>query len=435
MTSPRTKQTGTPREPLWYPDVPARLRALLPELALSVVAMTCMTTIFGYHDGADLAALTMTMAATQLVVQTILYTCTYLVQDKRWALALPYLLATMTTPIFAMVGAAWGFSPLTNYAIPISVGMSVLLFYLMRPRAGLVALLIEVLWLGALIADMPDPWAVHMVGLAALAALLVMRSSATHITRDFVAEETAPSLDEDDDGDDGTHALPVDIYVQVAVLAACTAALCLAMAFGGTWLTMPATPTDVTVTETPSPAPSEETPAETQGSDQPHEDAESDVSTPDAAPAQAGARNLLRTLVLVLVLAALVLPFPVRLLMRTRARRALAREPRATDRAAKLYRAIIARLDAAGITRDETETPQRFLKKHAMELEEFTAPAGIGFDAWTALTDTYEKARYAGLDPTPAELETCWRIYDALPACAREAFGLRAYLIGPFWHM
>ena len=70
-----------------------------------------------------------------------------------------------------------------------------------------------------------------------------------------------------------------------------------------------------------------------------------------------------------------------------------------------------------------------------MELEEFTAPAGIGFDAWTALTDTYEKARYAGLDPTPAELETCWRIYDALPACAREAVGRRAYLIGPFWRM
>ena len=92
-------------------------------------------------------------------------------------------------------------------------------------------------------------------------------------------------------------------------------------------------------------------------------------------------------------------------------------------------------MDAVGIARNEAETPYEFLSAHEDELVELTAPAGMGLDEWMVLTDAYEKVRYAGLDPTEAELETCWRLYDALPGCARQALGWHHYLIGAFWNM
>lgn len=432
MTSSQRTKARSMRTPLWYPNAPTRIRALLPELALSVVAMTCMSTVLSYYDGTDLITLVMAMAAVQTLVQAILYACTYIVQDMRWVVFVPFLLVAMAIPVSSMGAAIWGFSPVGTYAIPLSVGMGVMLFYLMRPRAGLIALLIELLVLGELVSEIPSLWAIHVVGLAAFAALLVMRSSATRITRSFVAEEAAASRSVDDAADDTGHATSMGIYGQVAALAAAATALCLAVALGGTWLTMPAMPADVAPAEAPTPAPQEEqSPAEMQ----PHDNTTTAEQTRDTAPRETGSRAGFGPLVLALLLAALALPVPVRLLMRARARRALAREPQAADRAAKLYQVIIARLHVAGIVRDEAETPRMFLEAHAEELEGLTTPAGIGLDAWTTLTETYEKARYAGLDPTPPELETCWRIYDALPVCVRVAVGWRSYLTSRFWRL
>lgn len=95
----------------------------------------------------------------------------------------------------------------------------------------------------------------------------------------------------------------------------------------------------------------------------------------------------------------------------------------------------VSRLGAAGIVRDEAETPWEFLVLNEEELERLTEPAGIGRDEWALLTDAYERARYAGVGPSESELATCLRIYDALPGCTRRMIGWYGYLTDAFWRM
>lgn len=436
MAARRRKETPSVREPFWYPDARERLCAFLPELALSFVAMTCMTTVMCYRNGMSIALLMAIAACIQLVVMTIMYVCTYLVRNQRWAYIVTFFLMTMIVPAYAMTMVA--LHPLfdvngMNLSIPVSITAGSMLFFLTRTRAGLVFLLVEVLGLTISVDEVPVLWAIHVVGFAALATLLVMRSSATHITREaFVRDEPDAA---EPHADDETHGFVLGTYGQIAAWGILTGMLCLALAFGGTTLmgwgrSTSAAATDASITGEqgiPGQDVMPEVVSDTDGSlaSEQLEDGEADARGPAVSGACA----------LALLLAALVLPVPARLLMRWWARRALECEPQTTDRAAKLYQAIIGRLSAAGIERDEAETPSEFLTRHADELEELTEPADLDLRAWIALTEVYEKVRYADLEPTRDELATCWKLYEALPACARAALGWRTYLTGAFWHM
>ena len=121
--------------------------------------------------------------------------------------------------------------------------------------------------------------------------------------------------------------------------------------------------------------------------------------------------------------------------MSLRRRQSIRHERTGADRVARLYQAIVDRLAVAGVVRDESDTPQEFLVLHGDELTDLTASAGLGNEAWEALTDAYQKARYAGDDPTSQELETSWQLYDALPGCLRRKVGWRRYLLEAFWRL
>ena len=123
MTLKRPAQSTRTHEPFWYPNARTRLRALLPELALSVVLMTCTTVTIGYSEDVSMALLIAIMALIQMWVQPVLYGCTYLVRDTR-AFFVPLALIALPMPIYIIGWAAFlpveSFGAL-DFAIPLSV--------------------------------------------------------------------------------------------------------------------------------------------------------------------------------------------------------------------------------------------------------------------------------------------------------------------------
>ena len=157
MTLKRPAQSTRTHEPFWYPNARTRLRALLPELALSVVLMTCTTVTIGYSEDVSMALLIAIMALIQMWVQPVLYGCTYLVRDTR-AFFVPLALIALPMPIYIIGWAAFlpveSFGAL-DFAIPLSVVTGATLFFLTRTRVGLILFAIEALSLGAVFNEMP----------------------------------------------------------------------------------------------------------------------------------------------------------------------------------------------------------------------------------------------------------------------------------------
>ena len=452
MRSSRQTKTAKPRRPLWHPDARARLRAILPELAVSVIASACISVVMYFDDGRSASAFLVLGVIPQLFVQIVLYACTYLGNDERliytgWLfimIGIPSLSALLIA-----LALAFGISaePLIFY-LQLAMGMGATIFYLTRLRWTFILLLFEVLVLSELINEMGDALPAllptRLIGACALAVLFVMRSSATRVTISMTLDDPMDVADENE-----RRSSRLSLYATVAGLGFIVSILCLAVSLAGSaplLLRQYATSAPITTTSHNT-GQSEQTdglPAGTGGVD-----SEPLGSTPSSEAqgnnAQGGSTTststrtretgILGPLVGILALAVLALVGPARLLMRRLARRSIEREPRSADRAARLYLGVIARLGAAGITRDKAETPSEFLSHHGKELGEVAEAAGFDPSDWITLTDAYEKARYADIDPSDAELEACWRIYDALPGYARQTQGLRRYLSSSFWQM
>lgn len=452
--------------PLWREDARERLHALLPELVVSIIGSACFSAVFLYSDRTTVATSLFVACVSQVVAQIFLYVCTYLTHPERnLAFATPFFFA-FVVPVAQMVSFATGSSDpagsTLTYGPPVSMLVGMLLFYLTRTRPSFVFLALEVLILGSLIDDLASVLPLHMAGIAAYTVLYVMRCSATRITLDDI-----PASRESDSDAGENERSSLGIYGQIVAVGAVVGALCLTTALCGNLIVNRARNMGGDVTsQTTSTSQTIDTDqatdaAQTTNADQAADaDQTADTSqekppiTPtsstsqgdqtageDGGPtpnptAQDGSAPWVRGALLALaVIAMLALPFGVKLLLRAWARCSLQREQEPAVRAARIYLAILSRLSAVGIERDETMTPLEFLAANERDIVELTKPAGLDENEWITLTDVYEKARYASLDPTKDELEACWRIYDALPACAREALGLRRYLLNPFWRM
>jgi len=446
--------------PLWHEDARERLRVLLPELTVSIVGSACLSAIVMQSDHTTIATCLLVACVTQVVAQTLLYVCTYLTNPARnLAFAMPFVFAFIV-PVVQTASYAFGPSGATTdvsfFGASMSMIMGMLLFYFTRTRPSFVFLALEVLILGSLIDDLTSALPLHFAGIAAYTALYVIRNSATRITLDDIPVSRESDLDADEN-----ERPSLGIYGQVAAVGAVIGALCLATALCGNLVvsrarhmgdnvTSQTTGTgqaaDANQTTDPGQAADADQTADTgqekpsgtpTSSTQQGEQALGEDGGPTADPtAQDVSAPWVRGALLALaVIAMLALPFGVKLLLRAWARRSLQREQEPAVRAAHIYLAILSRLGAVGIERDETMTPLEFLAANERDIVELTKPAGLDENEWITLTDVYEKARYASLDPTEDELEACWRIYDALPACAREALGLRRYLLDPFWRM
>lgn len=415
----------------WHSDIPERLRAMLPEALVSIVAATCIAAVMSYRDGADVVSYVLIAGVTELIVQPILYACTYIIDDRRAAYA-GIVLVALGMPLGSVLALLLAMPESMSMASGLSTMMGALVFYCTRSRVTHVILMIEMLSISAVIDSPPTLLLVHLVGAGAIVILFVMRSSATRITMLS--------------GLDGSM---TGAYGQIAAFGVAVAALCVAVAIvGGLPLGREfGVGSDSTVVSADAPAQTEDdqsadVPDQVEGAwpedtQQTETNADTEAGeSPAGAATEHSYRGLPSWLLVTCLLAVvLVLPFAVRLLARAWVRRSLEQEPRASDRVAKIYLRAVARLEAMGIVRDEAQTPREFSMDHGEELKEHLAPVGMGLDEWTLLTQTYEKARYADLDPTASELATCWKLYDALPACARSAVGLPRYLLGVFWHM
>lgn len=437
MMSSRLRKARNKRGPLWRPNARERFRALLPELLLSILAVTCISIVMSYHEGDSVATLVIAASLTQIYVQGTLYTCTYLMEEDpgvniAWMLMLPGGIM-VSEAILGFTGLASLYGNSLIYACPLSILVGTVFFYAARLRWTFIVFAVEMLFYinlaDELVAHEASLLFVHIACIFATTALFVMRISATRIT--MSDDEERAIAETVSIGEWPSHAL--GIYGQIAAFVVAVGLFCLTVAFAATpaaWRGLVANGTGSSEpVETTSPTLTD-SPTETETS-QTESAAETDsptVTEPDGAVAG----NLPTSLLLLALPVLLVLLHPLK---RGAIRFLLQRERQATDRAAKIYLRILSRLDAVGISRNEAETPYEFLSSHEDELVELTAPAGMGLDEWMVLTDTYEKVRYAGLDPTEAELETCWRLYDALPGCARQALGWRRYLIGAFWNM
>ena len=445
MMSARPMKTQGTRGSFWYPNVRERFRAFLPELLLSVIATTCMSVAMSYHNGSSVALLVIVICLTQIFVQGALYVCTYLIRDERsvnaaWLVLPAGMLASEA--MLSLTGLDNLHASDLTYACPVSVALGTVLFYLMRLRWTFVMLVVEMLMLvdaadEVVVADASMLF-VHFGCIAATMALFVIRSSATRITRlgeRMWTETESP-------GAENRPSRSLGIHGQIAALGAAIGIFCVLLAFAGTpaaWqqLATGGGSSESVGTESAFQAnpPGEVT--QDESVIEAHTTDEVTDSEPSDGPATSEPRNAATGGLPVawLLLALLVLPIPLRLVVRRLVRFSIERTPRAADRAAKLYLGIIRRLAIAGIARDKAETPIEFLSAHEEALVELTASTGIGLDEWMVLTDAYEKARYAETDPTEAELKVCWRLYDALPACARKTLGWRRYLTGAFWRM
>ena len=464
MMSSRLRKARNKRGPLWRPDARERYRALLPELLLSILAVTCISIVMSYHEGDGVATLVIAASLTQIYVQGTLYTCTYLMEEDpgvniAWMLMLPGGIM-VSEAILGFTGLTSLYGNSLIYACPLSILVGTVFFYAARLRWTFIVFAVEMLFYvnlaDELVAHEASLLFVHIACIFATTALFVMRTSATRITMSDDEERAIGETVSTGEWPSRT----LGIYGQIAAFVVAVGLFCLTVAFAGTpaaWRGLvtngtgsseaveTTSPADVDATDvdletetgqvTETNPMAEEAQGESATAAQPTNEETNpqpadDTVTPEPSRASTGG---IPTPLLLLALVAL--SFPLRLLLRRLARFLLARERQATDRAAKIYLRILSRLDAVGISRNEAETPYEFLSVHEDELVELTAPAGMGLDEWMVLTDVYEKVRYAGLDPTEAELETCWRLYDALPGCARQALGWRHYLIGAFWNM
>lgn len=446
MRSSRQAKATVPRRPLWHPDVRARLQALFPELVVTTLAASCLAVVALSGDSMPLSSVIVLAGITQAFVQPILYACTYLGNDGRLTLN-GWLFVMIGMPAVTAIATAFAHPP-APYTEPLayfawtSMGLGATIFYLTRLRGTFILLILEMLVLSPLVDELGNVLAAHLVGACALMVLFIMRCSATRVTMHMTLEDPMDTADVDERG-----SLRPSLYATVAGFGVIVSTLCLTASLAGSvplllrqYVT--GTPVATTTHDTGQGGQAGE-PSAGAGSvsgeamsGTPSSEAQSDsaqgTSTTSDRTTDTG---ILGPLVGVLVLAALVLIGPIRLLMRRLARRSIEREPRAADRAAKIYLGIIARLATVDITRDEAETPSEFLAHHRKELGEVAEATGFDPSDWRVLTDAYEKARYADLDPSDAELETCWRIYDALLSYARQTQGLFTYLISSFWQM
>lgn len=438
MTTPRRSNAPEVREPLWREDARERLVALLPELAVSVVAFSCLAVVVNFSGEESILSLMAMAVIVQVLVQAIMYASTYLCANFRLATA-GWMFAILGAYglgfLFAGMGS-FGVVSSASEVLPMVTAMfGIMLFCLTRVRWLFVALVLEVLALADVVGDQGALLAVHLVGACALAALYVMRSSATRITTAEGAGELAVASREDGQKERSMHG-------RVALFAVAVASIGLVVALVGSFVLWRREGTGLPADSVPS---TTSQPQSQTGADQ---GASPGASQGEASPsAQQGAQTeALSTqearqgfpwgpVIALGFLALVLLPFVAREARLLHARSLIEGESRLADRVARLYVGIVSRLDAVGIVREASSTPTEFLYAHAEELAAVAADMGFDESVWEALTDAYEKARYAGLDPAPAELQTCWRLYDALPAYARKTLGLRRYLAGPFWRM
>lgn len=437
MTTPRRSNAPEVREPLWREDARERLVALLPELAVSVVAFSCLAVVVNFSGKESILSLMAMAVIVQVLVQAIMYASTYLCANFRLATA-GWMFAILGAYglgfLFAGMGS-FGVVSSASEVLPMVTAMfGIMLFCLTRVRWLFVALVLEVLALADVVGDQGALLAVHLVGACALAALYVMRSSATRITTAEGAGELAVASREDGQKERSMHG-------RVALFAVAVASIGLVVALVGSLVLWRGEGTGLSADSVPS------TTSQPQSQPGAGQSANPGASQGEASSAQQGIQTEGPSAqearqgfpwgpVIALALLALVLlPFVARGARLLHARSLIGGEPRLADRVARLYVGIVSRLEAVGIVREASSTPTEFLHAHAEELAAVATDMGFDESAWEELTDAYEKARYAGLDPAPAELQTCWRLYDALPAYVRKTLGLRRYLAGPFWRM
>lgn len=446
MKAAHTKRTPMAQGPFWRPDARERLRAFLPEFMLSVVATTCTLVVMEFLGDANLFEAVILYAICQIVVQGALYVLTYL-SEKPEIANMVMLFAISGTPMLSAVALPFGIEGVSaehvGFGLATSAMMGMMVFYLTRTRVTFYLLLLEVLVISDAIRVDSSMLIPHLVGLSAYIALYIVRRSPARMSIGFDARSQVVTHN-----DDASGKLPLSW--QAALLAAVVGTLCLTLSLGTgwsvNWWRNRADDTG-TINQTVDVESRDDTqtveiehgegPSEGTVTDDPGEVPEEHVgSTTQAGSTGTHSQSPLGPLLaLVVVLALLGLPFAVRLLTRRWTRLSILRETRSADRAARVYLAILSRLKALGIERDKGETPREFLILYEDELAAATASAEIGADEWAMVTDVYEKARYAELDVTEAELDACWRIYDALPGCARHSYGWLRYLAGPFWLM
>ena len=432
-------------EPLWRADARERLRILLPELALNAISITCMSVVLSYRDDVSVALLVVVAGLTQLFVQGTLYVGTYLIGNEThgvngaWLIVGAWIIASQG--VFGFTGLSSLGSGALFFAGVVGILVGLVTFYATRVRWVFVMLLMNVLVLmepmNELYLEEPSMLFVHLACFGATLALFLIRSSPARITMDYEAQGSILA-----DPERPSHGLGV--YGQVAVLAMGVSMLCLAVAIAGTpavWrqsiedgsvgASESAEDQPPVVTDQPTEEAQEELTTEGQTTDE-VTDASSAEDGVTAEPNRTAASNLPFAW---LLYALLLLPVPLQLLKRRLHRLSLERERQAANRVARIYLGILSRLETIGIVRDETHTPHEFLSENEDALVELMAPAGIGLEEWFELTDAYETARYAGLDPTESQLQTAWKLYDALPLRARETMGWIRYLTGAFWRM
>lgn len=458
-------QSPAERGPLVHPDAHERFRVLLPELVVSIVTNACLATVVFHADGDVVLNFFVVMLLVQLFTQAMLYACTYLSGNEA-VIGFGWMLLPLFSSMFfmytyqlAQFAYAFGVSESTlEFLAPSAMMFGATLFYFSRTRWAFVLLLLEVLVLFGVAEWQADLLIINLVGICSLIALYVMRSSASHITLLYEPGDGSAGngLDAGEPGESRKLRLPaLGMYGQVAVFGMAVGAVCLAVAlaviviFGcgpaavdtttgsQEWTVDIDDASDaqggVSSTDDGAPVATGESAVEVV---KPTETDEPEtVEAEDAGHQASSGAPFGGALFLLTLLAMIVLPIVARPFARMRLRQSIEREPRLADRVARLYLGCIDRLEAAGIVRDETETPQEFLVWHEEELVGLTEPAGFGLDEWTMLTEAYEMARYADLDPSGTALETCWKLYDALPACVRRVVGWRRYFTYAFWKM
>lgn len=443
MKATRTTRVPVAQGPFWRPDARERLRALLPELMLSVVATTCSLIVMDFLDTTNLFPAVILLAICQVVVQGALYALTYL-SEKPEMTNVIMLLAISTLPMFAAMATPFVPAEFSSESFRLGLAtsamMGMVVFYLTRLRVTFYLLLLEVLVISDAIRVEPAMMLPHLIGLSAYIALYIVRRSPAHMSLTFEAQERFVT-----DGDTASKRL--SLAWQTTLLAATTGAFCLSLTLGTGWClswwqsrasTTAANTQTIDVerqdeSEAVKVMPEDDQPEDTAVENR-NENREKDGE--QTGPTDTRRQSPLGLLfALASALAVLGLPFMVRLLMRRRTRASISRERRASDRAARIYLETLSRLKALGIERSEDETPREFLILYEDELVKTTDRAGLDPNCWQAITDVYEKARYAELDATEPEIEACWQVYDALPKYARRSLGWFRYLTGSFWHM
>ena len=138
MMSGRLRKARNTRGPLWRPDVRERFRALLPELLLSILAVTCISIVMSYHEGDGVATLVIAASLTQIYVQGTLYTCTYLMEEDpgvniAWMLMLPGGII-VSEAILGFTGLTSLYGNSLIYACPLSILVGTVFFYAARLR-------------------------------------------------------------------------------------------------------------------------------------------------------------------------------------------------------------------------------------------------------------------------------------------------------------